>query len=236
MTKTFRHLLIFAALLAAPVFAAEPESDGASDAKPNEQTETESDVAAKLERRGKKEAAIVHYEIAARRAEETITNGDHDNVPLEDRSLDAYYRCATSYLHAGRLLAFLKHEGEQKDEDLRKAVLYLDAIEKMETDRAARAGGKLNPEIWRARNAAGYASFLQGELAQARVHYRAVLEVNPSYKPAEQAIAAINKIEQEQNEIFTPQGPTLQKEKKRRLFMRIIDTLKLVKSIVPIPL
>ena len=46
----------------------------------------------------------------------------------------------------------------------------------------------------------------------------------------------INKLEQEQNELFTPQGPTLQKEKKRRLIGRILETLKLVKAIVPIPL
>lgn len=204
--------------------------------KPSAPAEAEADRAAQLERRGKKEAAIVHYEIAARIGEEAIAALDRDAVPPLERPLDIYYRCATSYLHAGRLLAYLKREGDQRDEDLRKAVVYLDQVEKIESERAQRSGGRLNPEVWRVRNAEGYASFLQGELAQARVHYRAVLEINPSYKPAEQAIAEINKIEQEQNEQFTPQGPTLQKEKRRRLLGRILDTLKLVKSIVPIPL
>ncbi|MDQ6809743.1 MAG: hypothetical protein M3Z64_10045 [Verrucomicrobiota bacterium] len=222
----------------APTAAAEvpPHLTAAVSAANPADAEAEADRAANLERHGKKEAAIEHYELAARSAEELIAEMNRTNVPQADRSLDIYYRCATSYLHAGRLLAFLKREDERKDEDLQKAALYLDQIEKIESERAQRSGGRLNPEVWRVRNAAGYASFLQGQLAEARLHYRAVLEINPSYKPAEQAIAAINKIEQEQNEMFTPQGPTLQKEKKRRLFQRIIDTLKLVKSIVPIPL
>jgi len=57
-----------------------------------------------------------------------------------------------------------------------------------------------------------------------------VLVLNPSYKPAEQAIAEINKLEQEQNELFTPQGRTLDKEKRRKVLREIIKTLRLVRD------
>ena len=57
--------------------------------------------------------------------------------------------------------------------------------EKIENERARRANTAVNPEIWRVQNAAGYACFLRGELARARLHYGSVLEMNPSYKPAE---------------------------------------------------
>ncbi|MFN2509661.1 MAG: hypothetical protein ABR589_12925, partial [Chthoniobacterales bacterium] len=109
---------------------------------------------------------------------------------------------------------------------------YLEMVEKIEIERAQRANTRINPEIWRVRNAAGYVCFLRGELAQARLHYGSVLELNPSYHPAEQAIAEINKLEQEQNELFTPQGRTLQKEKNRKVLRGLVDTLRLVRDIV----
>ena len=56
--------------------------------------------------------------------------------------------------------------------------------------------------------------------------------MNPSYRPAEQAIAEINKLEQEQNELFTPQGRTLDKEKRRKVLKEIVGTLRLVRDIV----
>ena len=111
-------------------------------------------------------------------------------------------------------------------------MLYLGLVEKIEAERAQAANVHLNPEIWRVRNAAGYACFLRGELAQARMHYESVLEMNPTYHPAEQAIAEINKLEQQQNELFTPQGRTLQKEKTRKVLRGIVDTLRLVRDIV----
>ncbi len=123
-------------------------------------------------------------------------------------------------------------DGSRRDEDLGKASRYLDTVEKIESERAQKANTRINPEIWRVRNAAGYVCFLRGELTQAREHYESVLELNPSYKPAEQAIAEINKREQQQNELFTPQGPTLQKEKNRKILRGIVDTLKLVRDIV----
>ncbi len=57
--------------------------------------------------------------------------------------------------------------------------------------------------------------------------------MNPSYRPAEQAIAEINKLEQQQNELFTRQGRTLQKEKNREFLRGIVDTLRLVRDIAP---
>ena len=82
------------------------------------------------------------------------------------------------------------------------------------------------------RNAAGYVCFLRGQLAQARLHYGAVLEMNPTYKPAELAIAEINKLEQRENELFTPQGRTLDKEKRRKVLKEVVGTLRLVRDIV----
>ena len=74
--------------------------------------------------------------------------------------------------------------------------------------------------------------FCLGERAQARLNYGSVLELNPSYKPAEQAIAEINKLEQRENELFTPQGRTLDKEKRRQVLKEIVGTLRLVRDIV----
>jgi tetratricopeptide (TPR) repeat protein len=165
-------------------------------------------------------------------SEAAITEAERSGQAPEDRSPEVYFRCATSYLHAGRLLSYSKGDDGRKDEDLGKAVHYLDLVEKIERDRAQRANTPINPEIWRVRNAEGYACFLRGELAQARLHYGTVLEMNPSYHPAEQAIAEINKLEQQQNELFTPQGRTLQKEKNRKALRGLVDTLRLVRDIV----
>lgn len=201
-----------------------------------QQAGVEATRAAELEHRGKKEAAVDAYELAGKLAEASITEAERTGVAEQGRPPEVYYRCATSYLHAGRLLSALKHDGNRKDEDLRKAVLYLELVENIEKERARRTNQPVNPEIWRVQNAAGYACFLRGELAEARLHYGAVLEMNPSYKPAEQAIAEINKLEQEQNELFTPQGRTLQKEKNRRFLRGVVDTLKLVRDIIPLGL
>ncbi len=197
-----------------------------------QQAVVEGDRASKLERRGKKEAAIAGYELAGQLSEASIAEAERSGLAQEDRPPEVYFRCATSYLHAGRLLTYLGREGERKDEDLGQAVRYLGLVEKIERERAERAQGPINPEIWRVRNAAGYAYFLRGELAQARLQYGAVLELNPSYKPAEQAIAEINKLEQQQNELFTPQGRTLQKEKNRKVLRGMVDALRLVRDIV----
>lgn len=197
-----------------------------------QQAVIESDRASKLERRGKKERAIDGYELAGQLSEASIAEAERSGLAQEDRPPEVYFRCATSYLHAGRLLTYLKEESSRKDEDLRKAVLQLELVEKIEQERAQRANRPINPEIWRVRNAAGYASFLRGELAQSRLHYGSVLELNPSYKPAEEAIAEINKLEQQQNELFTPQGRTLQKEKNRKLLRGLVSTLRLVRDIV----
>ena len=228
-------------LLAANVRAEEPgheeqEPEISPANKLYEEAVAESDSAAQLERHGKKEDAVDAYELAGKFSEAAITEAERAGLPQESRPPEVSFRCATSYLHAGRLLTALKLEDDRKDEDLGKAVLYLEMVEKIEKDRAQRTGQPINPEIWRVQNAAGYACFLRGELAQARLHYGSVLEMNPSYKPAEQAIAEINKLEQEQNELFTPQGRTLQKEKNRKVLRGIVDTLKLVKDIVPLGL
>ncbi|MFN2509665.1 MAG: hypothetical protein ABR589_12945, partial [Chthoniobacterales bacterium] len=60
-----------------------------------------------------------------------------------------YFRCATSYLHAGRLLSQIKRDDDRRDEVLRKAALYLEMVEKIEIERAQRANTRINPEIWR---------------------------------------------------------------------------------------
>lgn len=219
------------ALLAATVATeAQPEVSPAN--RLYQQAVIESDRASDLEQRGKKQAAINGYELAGQLSEASIAEAERSGLAQEDRPPEVYFRCATSYLHAGRLRNYLKGEGIRKDEDLRKAVLYLEMVEKIETERAQRANGPVNPEIWRVRNAAGYVCFLRGDLAQARLQYGAVLELNPSYRPAEQAIAEINKLEQQQNELFTPQGRTLQKEKNRKVLRGIVDGLRLVRDIV----
>ena len=198
-----------------------------------QQAVIEGDRASKLERRGKKEAAVEAYELAGQLSEASIAEAERSGQAQENRPPEVYFRCATSYLHAGRLLSHMKNGDEsRKDEDLHKALLYLDKVEKIEIERAQRVNGPINPEIWRVRNAAGYACFLRGELAKARLHYGSVLELNPSYRPAEQAIAEINKIEQQQNELFTPQGRTLDKENRRKVLKEIVSTLRLVRDIV----
>jgi hypothetical protein len=229
--------LLFATVVACtaarlPVAAAEAESETTAANKLYQQALVESDSAAKLEKRGKKQAAIDGYEFAGKLAEASIAEAERTGIAEQDRPPEIYFRCATAYLQAGRLLADQKDGEVRNDEDLRKAVLYLGLVEKLEKERAERTRSPINPEIWRVRNAEGYACFLSGELAQARLHYGSVLEMNPSYKPAEDAIAEINKIERQQNELFSPQGPTLQKEKRRKILHGIVDTLKLVKDIV----
>jgi hypothetical protein len=82
------------------------------------------------------------------------------------------------------------------------------------------------------RNARGYACVRRGELGQARVHYQEVLQMNPTDHPAKQAIEKINDLEQQQNELFTPQGRTLHKEKTWKTIHDVVDTLKLVRDIV----
>ena len=197
-----------------------------------QQAVIEGDRASKLERRGKEEAAINGYELAGRLSEASIAEAERTGVADQNRPPEVYFRCATSYLHAGRLLSHVKRYDERWDEVLRKAAVYLDQVEKIETERAQRANAPINPEIWRVRNAAGYVCFLRGELAQARLHYSSVLEMNPTYKPAEQAIAEINKLEQRENELFSPQGRTLDKEKRRKVLKEIVSTLRLVRDIV----
>jgi len=188
--------------------------------------------ASELERHGKRREAIAAYELAGQLSEAALSEAEQAGATEEDRPPDRYYECAIAYLHAGRLLARMPEEDKRKEEDLRKATMYLEMVEKIEAARAQRENRPINPEVWRVRNAAGYACFLRGELAQARVHYRAVLEMNPTYHPAQQAIAEINQLEQKENELFTPQGRTLQKEKTRKMIRDIVDTLKLVRDIV----
>ncbi|MEO5719942.1 MAG: hypothetical protein ABIR71_00545 [Chthoniobacterales bacterium] len=231
MQRTIPTGLILATVLATIAGAhAQPEVAPAN--KLYQQAVAEIESASKLERRGKREAAIDGYELGGRLAEAAIGEAERSGLTEEERPPEVYFRCATSFLHAGRLLDSLKIEGPRKEGDLGKAVHYLEIVEKIERDRAQRANGPINPEIWRVRNAAGYASFLRGELAQARLHYGSVLELNPSYHPAEQAIAEINKLEQEDNELLTPQGRTLQKEKNRKLLRGMVDALRLVRDIV----
>lgn len=188
--------------------------------------------AAELERHGKKQDAIDAYELAGQLSEAALAEAKERGWLTGDRPPEVNFRAATSYLHAGRLLAHLRQEGRRKDEDLRRAVAHLEQVEKIETERAQRANAPINPEVWRVRNAAGYACFLRGELAQARLHYQSVLQMNPTYEPAGQAIAAINKLERQENELFTPQGRTLQKEKTREVVRNLIKALKLARDIV----
>jgi tetratricopeptide (TPR) repeat protein len=185
-----------------------------------------------LERRGKKEAAVDKYELAGRLSEASIAEAERSGQAQENRPPEVYFRCATSYLHAGRLLSSIKREDDRWDDVLGKADRYLNEVEKIEVERARGANAPVNPEIWRVRNAAGYVCFLRGQLAQARLHYGAVLDLNPSYKPAEQAIAEINKLEQKQNELFTPQGRTLDKENRRKALKEVVSALRLVRDIV----
>ncbi len=188
--------------------------------------------ASQLERHGKKREALDAYELAGQLSEASLTEAEQAGALAQDRPPEVYYACATAYLHAGRLLSEMRKEGARKDENLRKATVYLETVEKVEIERAQRTNRPINPEVWRVHNAAGYACFLLGELAQARVQYRTVLEMNPTYRPAKQAIDEINKLEQRENELFTPQGRTLDKEKRRKMISDIVDTLKLVRDIV----
>ena len=226
-----RHLIVLTALLALALAARGAEELSPAN-KLYEQAVVESERASKLERRGKVQPAIDAYELAGRLSEASLAEAERTGIAPDDRPVEVYFRSATSYLHAGRLLARQRGDEERREDNLAKATTYLDMVEKIETDRARRASKPINPEIWRVRNAAGYACFLRGELAQARLHYGAVLEMNPSYHPAEQAIAEINKLEQQQNELFTPQGRTLQKEKTRAALKGMVETLRLVRDIV----
>lgn len=223
---------IVSALLFGPALSSEAQSESLSANGLYTHALNQSARAAHLERRGKKQDAIDAYELAGELAEAALTEAKERGWLEENRPPEVYYECATSYLHAGRLLAHMKKEGTRKDEDLRHAVAHLEMVEKIEAERAQRENKPVNPEIWRVRNAAGYASFLRGELAQARLHYQSVLEMNPTYDPARQAIAAINKLERQENELFSPQGRTLQKEKTREIVRNLIKALKLAKDIV----
>ena len=234
MRSAIRGGLILATLLAATA-AAEVESGISPANKLYQQAVVEGDRASKLERRGKRPAAIDAYELAGQLSEASIAEAERTGLREEERPPEVYFRCAASYLHAGRLLSQKKEEDGDEvrcDKLLAKAESFLSQVEKVELARAQRANGPINPEIWRVRNASGYVSFLRGELAQARLHYESVLELNPTYKPAEQAIAEINQLEQRENELFTPQGRTLQKEKNRKVLREIVKTLRLVRDIV----
>ena len=200
------QLGLICVLLSATARAAEEPPDVSPAKKLYQQAVIESDRASKLERHGKRTAAIEAYELAGQLSAASIAEEERGGQAPEERAPEVYFRCATSYLHAGRLLDAIKGDDSRKDEDLAKAVRYLELVEKIERARAQRTGASINPEIWRVRNATGYALFLRGELAQARLQYGAVLELNPSYKPAEQAIAEINKLEQHRSplSIATP--------------------------------
>lgn len=199
------------------------------------QAVTEAQSASKLERRGKLERATHAYELAGRLAEASIAEAERTGVAEQGRPPQVYFLCATSYLHAGRLLSQMK--GKERDEErldgmLDKAARYLAEVEKIEAERAQKAGSGVNPEIWRVRNATAYVHFLGGKLAQARLAYTSVLELNPTYKPAELAIAEINKLERRDNEIFSPQGRTMDKENRRKALKEVVSTLRLVRDIV----
>ena len=217
--RTILGLAAISTMLLAPLRVGVAAEESAVEVSPAnklyQQATIESTRASKLERRNKRDRAIDAYELAGQLSEASIKEAERTGVTQENRPPEVYFLCATSYLHAGRLLSYEHADEVRKDEDLRKAALYLDTVEKIEAERAQRTNGRVNPEIWRVRNATAYASFLRGDLAQARLHYQSVLELNPSYKPAEQAIAEINKLEQQDNELFTPQGRTLQKEERR---------------------
>ena len=199
------------------------------------QAVAESENASKLERRGKLERATHAYELAGRLSEASIAEAERTGVAEQGRPPQVYFLCATSYLHAGRLLGQMK--SKDRDEErfgivLDKAARFLTEVEKIEAERAQKANSALNPELWRVRNASAYVHFLRGELAQARVAYTSVLEMNPTYKPAELAIAEINKIERRENELFSPQGRTMDKENRRKAVKEVVSTLRLVRDIV----
>ena len=230
--------LLFAALLAAVASHTAPAQEEVEISPANKlylQAVTESERASKLERRGKLERAVDAYELAGRLSEGSIAEAERTGVAEQGRPPQVYFLCATSHLHAGRLLSQMK--GNDRDEDRREQMLekagrYLEQVEKIEAERAQQANTPINPEIWRVRNATAYVYFLRGKLAQARLQYEAVLEMNPTYKPAQQALAEINKLEQRENELFTPQGRTLDKENRRKVLKEVVGTLKLVRDIV----
>jgi tetratricopeptide (TPR) repeat protein len=225
-------VVIVTAFIGAASAAEEPPLEISPANKLYQQAVVESSRASKLERRGKRDAAVDAYELAGRLSEGSIAEGERTGAAQEGRPPQVYFLCATSYLHAGRLLSSIKREDARWDDVLRKAEIYLTEVEKIEAERAQRANTAVNPETWRVRNAAGYVSFLRGQLAQARLHYSAVLQMNPTYKPAEQALAEINKLEQRENELFTPQGKTLDTENRRKALKEVVGTLRLVRDIV----
>jgi tetratricopeptide (TPR) repeat protein len=224
--------VIATAFIGAALAADEPQLEISPANKLYQQAVVESGRASKLERRGKKDAAVDAYEMAGRLSEASIAEAERTGAAQEGRPPQVYFLCATSYLHAGRVLSSIKREDARWDDVLRKAELYLTEVEKIEAERAQKANTPVNPEIWRVRNAAGYVSFLRGQLAKARLHYAAVLDLNPTYKPAEQALAEINKLEQRENELFTPQGKTLDTENRRKALKEAVGALRLVRDIV----
>ena len=237
VSSAFAFATVLAALCGCGVVLAaeEAQSDISPANRLYQQAVVEGDKASKLERRGKLEGAVHAYELAGRLCEGSIAEAERSGAAEQGRPPEVYFRCATSFLHAGRLLSQMKgddRDEERRDEVLRKAEIYLDQVEKIEAERAQRTNSPLNPEIWRVRNAAAYVAFLRGQLAQARIRYNAVLELNPTYKPAQLAVAEINKMEQRENELFTPQGRTLDKENRRKVLKEIVGTLRLVRDIV----
>lgn len=227
-----RAAFVLAALLACASAQEATQVEVSPANKLYQQAVIEAGEASKLERRNKRKRAIAAYQLAGQLSEASINEAERSGAAQQNRPPEVYFLCATSYLHAGRLQSYEEGDEPRKDENLRKAARYLDMVEKIEAERAERTSGQVNPEIWRVRNATAYTSFLRGELAQARLQYQAVLELNPSYKPAEQAIAEINKLEQQDNELFTPQGRTLQKEERRKALREVVKTLRLVRDIV----
>lgn len=238
MTSLTRYALFLATFFTAALSQAQAPPQEVEVSPANKlylQAVAESESASKLERRGKLERATHAYELAGRLSEGSIAEAERTGVAEQGRPPQVYFLCATSYLHAGRLLGQMKskdRDDQRLEMVLDKAARFLVEVEKIEAERAQKANSALNPEIWRVRNASAYVHFLRGELAQARLAYTSVLEMNPTYKPAELAIAEINKIERRENELFSPQGRTMDKENRRKVLKEVVGTLKLVRDIV----
>jgi tetratricopeptide (TPR) repeat protein len=197
-----------------------------------QQSSSASAEAHQLERRNNKRKAADAFETSARLAEQSVASASSDGVQDDTARLEAEFRCATSYLHAARLLHELGDRSGRVQRHAEQAVIHFGRMAQLEARRAERERTSINPNFWRVENGAAYAAFLRGDLARARTLYQQVLKRNPGYVPAEEAIEMISKLEQRRNEQFSPQGPTSQKRENWEVFANALSGLKVLKDIV----
>ena len=231
MKPLLSQIALLFLVIAAPLGAQTPPN--ASEATQlYRQAQAEYKKAWEFERSSKIDKAIQSYIEAADLGDKSWRAAESAGLPNERRPSEVYLNPATAHLDAARLLAKQPPNRELMDEQCKRCIIDLGRAASVEMDRAEKNGTALSPDVWKIDNAAGYALFLQGDLANARTQYQKVLARNPGYQPAKDAIAQINKLEEQQYGRFAPQGETPRKTQNfREQIIRVIDDLKLAKQV-----